>query len=105
MKCQAMTKSGQPCLCPALVSEDRCLFHSRSAAAIAHRQRGHEPGGFVSRRELLRIVTKDFRDLASKNDAESQRARLRLVPLLSQLINETQQLSKLKKLAKEKGLI
>jgi len=88
-----------------LKGEDKCLFHSRSEVAQGYRRRAHVLGGFVSRRELLRIVTKDFRDLASKNDAESQRQRLRLIPLLSQLINETTQLSKLKRLAKEKGLI
>jgi len=88
-----------------LRNESYCLFHSQSETAVGYRRRAYEAGGFVSRRELLRIVTKDFRDLASKNDAESQRQRLRLIPLLSQLINETTQLSKLKRLAKEKGLI
>lgn len=105
MKCTATAKSGKPCGVPALVSEDRCLFHSESAAAVAHRKRSHELGGFVSRRELLRIVTKDFRDLATKTDKESQQQRLRLLPILRELINEQQQLGKLKKLAKQQGIL
>jgi len=105
MRCQALTRTGQPCGVPALKGEDCCLFHSDSETAQSYRKRAHEQAGYVSRRELLGIATKDFRDLAAKTDAESQRQRLRLIPLLSQLINETQQLSKLKRLAKEKGLI
>ena len=105
MKCQALTKSGRPCGVPALKGEEYCLFHSRSETAVGYRRRAHVLGGFVSRRELLRIVTKDFRELATKSDEKSQAARLRLVPLVSQLINETQQLGRLKKLAREKGLL
>jgi len=104
MRCTAITKSGQPCGCPPLRGEELCLFHSQSETAVGYRRRAHEAGGYVSRKELLRIVTKDFREFAAGTDKESQRQRLRLIPLLSQLINETQQLSKLKRLAKEKGL-
>ncbi len=105
MKCQGLTRAGQPCGVPALRGEDRCLFHSDSETAVGYRKRSHDLAGVVSRKELLRIVTKDFRDLATKSDEKSQAARLRLAPLLSQLINETQQLGRLKKLAREKGLI
>jgi len=105
MKCQATTKLGQPCGVPALVSEDRCLFHSSSERAKEHRRRAHEPGGYVSRRELLRIVSADFRYYATKTDDASRKERLKIFPLLHELINEQQQLSKLKRLAKEKGLI
>ena len=105
MRCQALTKSGQPCGVPTLRGEDRCLFHSKSETALQHRRRAHQLGGFVSRRELLRIVTKDFRYYATKTDDASRKERLKLVPLLSQLINETQDLARLKRLAKERGLI
>jgi hypothetical protein len=105
MLCQALNSKGQPCEVYALKGEDRCLFHSTSEKAKALREKAHHPGGFISRQELLRTLTKDFRELASRTDEESRRQRLRLVPLLHELINETQQLAKLKKLAKEKGLL
>jgi hypothetical protein len=106
MKCKALTKSFQTCGVPALHGEEFCLFHSSSERAKEYRRRAHEPGtGYVSRREMLRQLTRDFRDLDGKTDAKSKAARLRLVPLLTSLINEQTQLSKLKRLAKEKGLI
>ena len=106
MKCSATTRAGQRCGVPALRGEDRCLFHSSSEQALAHRRRAHEPGtGYVSRREMLIQLTRDFRDLEGKTDEKSKAARLRLVPLLTSLINEQMQLSKLKRLAREKGLI
>lgn len=104
-KCIATALSGQQCGCWALKGETECLFHSKSERAAELRRKAHHPGGFISRRELLRTLTKDFRELASKTDEESRRQRLRLVPLLHEMINETQQLAKLKRLAKEKGLL
>jgi len=105
MKCTATNKSGQPCGVPALKGEERCLFHSSSETALGYRRRAHEPGGFVSRKELLRIVSADFRYYATKTDDASRKERLKIFPLLHELINEQQQLGKLKRLAKEKGLI
>ena len=105
IRCTSLTKSGHPCACPALKGEYLCLFHSKSEKAKAIRKRAHLPGGFISRRELLRTLTKDFRDLASKTDEASRKERLRLVGILHQLVNEQQEISRIKRLAREKGLL
>lgn len=104
-KCIATALSGQPCAVYALKGEDQCLFHSQSERAKSLREKAHHPGGFISRRELLRTLTKDFRDLASKTDEQSRRERLRLAGILHELVNEQTQLNRVKRLAREKGLL
>jgi hypothetical protein len=101
MKCQALSNKGKPCGCFALKGEDYCIFHSKSERAQALRKKG----GFVSRKELLRVLTRDFRELASRTDEASRSDRLRLAYLLHELVNEQQQWNRIKRLAREKGLI
>lgn len=105
MKCTGISKNGQPCGSVALRGEDRCLFHSESDRARELRKKSHQCVGNVTRKELTRVLTKDFRAAADKDDEESRRVRLKIAPILHDLINEATQLSKLKRLAKERGLL
>jgi hypothetical protein len=105
IRCTSLTKSGHPCACPALKGEYLCLFHSKSEKAAEIRKRAHNPGTFISRRELLKTLSRDFRELASRTDEASRKERQRLASLLHELTSEVQQLSKIKRLAKEKGLL
>ena len=105
--CMALTPSGKPCGGWPLKGEDRCLMHSRSAKAQEIRRKANERkvGTFVSRRELLKNLTADFRALVGRTDDASRRERSRLASILHQLLTEQQQISKIKRLAKEKGLL
>ena len=107
IKCKSLTKQGTPCQTAPLKGEELCLYHSKSATALAHRKKCRDSVSHsnISRRELIRQLTKDFRALEGKDDDKSRSERLRIVPLLHALLNEQQDLGKLKKLAKEKGLI
>jgi len=104
LKCRAVTSKGERCSCPVLKGETLCLFHSQSERAKALRKQPKKGPG-ISRRELFLSLSRDYRELAAKTDEQSRRERLRMAPLLHELINEVQELSKLKKLAKEKGLL
>ncbi len=104
-RCQAINAKGTPCGVSALRGEDFCLFHSQSENAKIYRARAKNITLAISRRELMNQLTKDYRELAGKSDEKSLAARLRLAPLLHELINERTQLNRLHRLAKEKGLI
>jgi len=82
-------------------------MHSQSAKAQEIRRKANERkvGTFITRKELLKSLTADFRALVGRADDASRRERQRLASLLHEMVREQQQLSKIKRLAREKGLI
>ena len=106
-RCMALTPSGKRCGGWPLQGEDRCLMHSRSAKAQEIRRKANERkiGTFITRKELLKNLTADFRALVGRTDDSSRKERSRLASILHQLLTEQQQLSKIKKLARERGLL
>ena len=107
VRCMAQTKKGEPCSCPALRGEYFCLFHSQSEKAREGRRKANEltSGRFITRKELLRQLSRDFRALADRTDDTSRRERQRLGSLIHELLKEREELYKIKRLAKEKGLL
>ena len=106
-RCSAITKRGTLCGVWALKGEDCCLFHSRSEKAREWRRKANEltSGRFITRKELLRQLSRDFRALADRTDDTSRRERQRLGSLIHELLKEREELYKIKRLAKEKGLL
>jgi len=106
-RCSALTPSGKRCGGWPLQGEEFCLMHSQSAKAQEIRRQANKKkiGTFITRKELLKNLSRDFRSLVGKDDDASRRERSRLASLLNQLLAEQQQISKIKRLAKEKGLI
>jgi hypothetical protein len=104
-KCQAVTAKGQKCEVWALKGEDFCLFHSNSDRAKEIRKRAWKPSTFITRREIFRQLSKDFRALADRTDEASRKERLKLAGILHQMVNEQAELNRIKRLAREKGLL
>ena len=103
-RCEALKPDGNRCNIPALRGENRCLFHSKSDQAKAFRKKAGQKS-IVSRRELLWTLTRDLRALKNDDSEKAIRLRLQLVPLLSQLVNELEDLAKIRRYAKDKGIL
>ena len=105
-RCIATTLAGGLCNGYTLKGELYCLFHSKSERARELRRKASAGRDVVvTRREMLRALSADFRSLVGKNDDASRRERNRLASLLQQLLSEQQQLSRIRRMAKEKGLL
>jgi len=105
--CRALTRRGTPCGVWTLKGEEHCLFHSQSLRAAALRKKAQQAaqGHFVTRRQLLLQLSKDFHALIGREDATSRRERQRLGSLIHELLKEREQLNKIRRLAQEKGLL
>ena len=102
MYCKANTLKGEKCKALALEGEECCLFHSRSDRA--HKARlASRPKKAISRRELLRELTADFRNVANAEIDENEKLRIRskLAALLHDLINEVENLKEIEAMARE----
>jgi hypothetical protein len=102
MYCTAIKPDGTKCKAIALDGEDKCLFHSRSDRAKKARLVSR-PKKAISRRELLRELTADFRNVAHTEIDENEKLRIRakLASLLHDLINEVENLREIEAMARE----
>jgi len=102
MYCKANTLKGEKCKALALEGEEYCLFHSRSDRARKARL-ASRPKKAMSRRELLRELTADFRNVANAEIDENEKLRIRskLAALLHDLINEVENLKEIEAMARE----
>jgi hypothetical protein len=102
MYCKANTLRGEKCKALALEGEDYCLFHSRSDRAKKARLVSR-PKKAMSRRELLRELTADFRNVAIADIDENEKLRIRakLAALIHDLINEVEDLKEIEAMARE----
>lgn len=103
MRCKKLKADGSQCGCFSLHNEEFCLFHSKSEAARQHRKSAHK-AGIVGRVELLRSLSEDFRALRNKQDTKSRELRLRIIIVIRELKSEVDELSKIRRLVREKGL-
>jgi hypothetical protein len=105
-QCTHVKADGQRCKTGALKNEEFCLFHSKSDQVKEIRKRAARlPDKVIGRKELLRALSNDFKALAGKKDAGSQIQRTKLAALIIQLKGEMDDLSKIRRVAKEKGLL
>ncbi|MGD1010597.1 MAG: hypothetical protein ABR951_10645 [Candidatus Aminicenantales bacterium] len=102
MYCTAIKADGTKCQALALAGEDQCLFHSRSDRAKKARL-ASRPKKAMSRRELLRELTADFRNVAHAEIDENEKLRIRgkLAALIHDLINEVENLREIEAMARE----
>lgn len=102
MYCKANTLKGEKCKALVMDGEEYCLFHSRSDRAKKARLVSR-PKKAISRRDLLRELTADFRNVANAGIDENEKLRIRakLAALLHDLINEMENLREIESMARE----
>ena len=103
-RCKAIAQAtGQRCQTQALLGEEFCIFHSKSEQAKKYSQVSR-PKNRISREELLRGLTKDFRNLEKNEDikqGEKQKLRAKLGRMVMILLDQVDRIDELEELARE----
>ena len=103
-RCKAVIcATGKQCKCHTLSGEEYCLFHSHSERAKKYRKVSR-PKNRISREELLRELTKEFRNLGKNediSDGEKHKLRAKLGTMIMSLLDQVDRIDELEELAKE----
>lgn len=102
-KCKVIAKkTGKKCTVHALHGEEFCIFHSNSEAAKKYRKAKRSKHR-VSREELIRVLTQEFRNLDTevKNPTERIRLKSKIGSMLMELLQEVENLKDLERQIKE----